>query len=155
MLEIGSSLTFIKDINALDEGLSTLKLHKIKINSENLAIRYEFISDRTINSNLKNILTEYVDSKTPKVFKTVEIDIAKIVADSVVACANSEGFSLRDRDVVAVTEAVVARAQGNYATVHDIANDVSAKFGDQTVGVISPYSAATVSLYAFRVLPRV
>ena len=82
MLEIGSSLAFIKEINALDEGLSTLKLHKIKINSENLAIRYEFISDRTINSSLKNILTEYVDSKTPNVFKTVEIDIAKIVADS-------------------------------------------------------------------------
>ncbi len=65
-------------------------------------------------------------------------DIAKIVAEAVVACANSEGFSLRDRDVVAVTEAVVARAQGNYATVHDIAKDVSTKFGDQTVGVIFP-----------------
>ncbi len=82
MLEIGSSLAFIKDINALDEGLSSLKLHKIKINSENLSIRYEFISDRTINSALKDLLTEYVDSKTPKVFKTVEIDVAKIVTDS-------------------------------------------------------------------------
>ena len=82
MLEIGSSLAFIKEINALDEGLSSLKLHKIKINSDNLAIRYEFISDRTINSTLKDLLIEYVNNKTPKVFKTVEIDIAKIVTDS-------------------------------------------------------------------------
>ena len=65
-------------------------------------------------------------------------NIAKIVADSVIACAKSEGFELRDRDVISVTEAVVARAQGNYATVDDIANDVKAKFGNRTVGVIFP-----------------
>lgn len=65
-------------------------------------------------------------------------DIAQIVVDSVLACAKSEGFELRDRDVITVTEAVVARAQGNYATVDDIANDVKSKFGERTVGVIFP-----------------
>lgn len=65
-------------------------------------------------------------------------DLAAIVADSVLAAAASEGFSLRDRDVIAVTESVVARAQGNYAGVDDIAADVKAKFGDATVGVIFP-----------------
>lgn len=65
-------------------------------------------------------------------------DIAKIVVDSVLAATKSEGIELRDKDVVAVTEAVVARAQGNYASVDDIANDVKAKFGDATIGVIFP-----------------
>lgn len=65
-------------------------------------------------------------------------DLAQIVVDSVLAAAESEGFSLNDRDVVAVTEAVVARAQGNYATVGQIAKDVKDKFGDDTVGVIFP-----------------
>lgn len=65
-------------------------------------------------------------------------DLAQIVVDSVLAAAESEGFSLNDRDVVAVTEAVVARAQGNYATVEQIAKDVKDKFGDDTVGVIFP-----------------
>lgn len=65
-------------------------------------------------------------------------DIAKIVADSVLAASKAEGFALHEKDVVAVTEAVVARAQGNYATVDDIAADVKAKFGDDTVGVIFP-----------------
>lgn len=65
-------------------------------------------------------------------------DLAKIVVDSVLAAAESEGFSLRDRDVVAVTEAVVARAQGNYATTEQIAQDVKSKFGDDTVGVLFP-----------------
>ena len=65
-------------------------------------------------------------------------DIAKIVVDSVLACAKSEGFEIRDRDVITVTEAVVARAQGNYATVSDIAKDVKQKFGDNTVGIIFP-----------------
>lgn len=65
-------------------------------------------------------------------------DIAKIVADSVIAASRSDGFEFRDRDVVAVTEAVVARAQGNYCTTDDIADDVSKKFGDKTVGVIFP-----------------
>jgi F420-0:gamma-glutamyl ligase len=65
-------------------------------------------------------------------------DLRIIVAESVIAAANGEGFSLRDRDVVGVTESVVARSQGNYATVDDIAADVRAKFGGDTLGVIFP-----------------
>ena len=62
-------------------------------------------------------------------------DLASIVADSVLLAAKDEGFSLHDRDVIAVTESV---AQGNYATVQDIAEDVRAKTGGGTVGVIFP-----------------
>lgn len=65
-------------------------------------------------------------------------DIAGIVVDSVIEAAEAEGFALRDRDVVAVTESVVARAQGNYASVNAIAADVKAKLGGETVGVIFP-----------------
>lgn len=65
-------------------------------------------------------------------------DLASIVTDSVLAAADSEGFSLRDKDVIAVTESIVARAQGNYATVQNIADDVKAKLGGDTVGVIFP-----------------
>lgn len=65
-------------------------------------------------------------------------DLAAIVTDSVLAAAYSEGFQLRDRDVIAVTESVVARAQGNYATVQNIADDVRTKLGGGTVGVIFP-----------------
>lgn len=64
--------------------------------------------------------------------------LAKIVADSIVDAANSEGFALRDKDVVAVTESIVARSQGNYATVDAIAKDVKAKLGGKTIGVIFP-----------------
>ncbi|MEA5065339.1 MAG: coenzyme F420-0:L-glutamate ligase, partial [Eubacteriales bacterium] len=65
-------------------------------------------------------------------------DIAEIVVRSVLDAARAERFALNDRDVVAVTEAVVARAQGNYATTDQIAGDVRAKFGDRTVGLIFP-----------------
>ena len=65
-------------------------------------------------------------------------DMAAIVVQSVIEAAESEGFALRDRDVVAVTESVVARAQGNYASVDAIAKDVRAKLGGETIGVISP-----------------
>jgi len=65
-------------------------------------------------------------------------DLAKIVVDSVLEAAQSEGYEMRDRDVVAVTESVVARAQGNYASVDAIAADVRAKLGGETVGVIFP-----------------
>ena len=65
-------------------------------------------------------------------------DLAQIVTDSVIEAAECEGFELRDRDVIAMTESIVARAQGNYATVDDIAADVRAKFGGETVGVIFP-----------------
>ena len=56
-------------------------------------------------------------------------DLAKIVTESVLAAAESDGFELRDRDVIAMTESIVARSQGNYATVDDIAADVTAKLG--------------------------
>lgn len=65
-------------------------------------------------------------------------NMEEIVVNSVVEAAQSEGFSLRDRDVVGVTEAVVARAQGNYASTDDIASDVKTKMGSDTIGVIFP-----------------
>lgn len=65
-------------------------------------------------------------------------DLARMVVSSVLEAAKEDGFELRDRDVIAVTEAVVARAQGNYASVDDIAQDIKSKFGGDTVGVIFP-----------------
>ncbi len=65
-------------------------------------------------------------------------NLVDITVDSVLGAAESEGFELRDRDVVALTESIVARAQGNYASVQDIADDVRAKLGGGTVGVIFP-----------------
>ena len=65
-------------------------------------------------------------------------NLAKIVADSVLEAAEYEGFSLRDRDVISVTESIVARSQGNYATIEDIQADVAAKLGTETIGVIFP-----------------
>ena len=65
-------------------------------------------------------------------------DLAKIVVDSVLEAAANEGYEMRDRDVVGITESVVARAQGNYASVDAIAKDVKAKLGGETVGVIFP-----------------
>ncbi|MBQ6883979.1 MAG: coenzyme F420-0:L-glutamate ligase [Clostridia bacterium] len=65
-------------------------------------------------------------------------DIVEIVVDSVLQAANEGGYGIKDRDIVGMTEAIVARAQGNYATIDDIASDVKAKFGGQTVGVIFP-----------------
>ncbi len=65
-------------------------------------------------------------------------NLVKIVTNSVLEAAESEGFALRDRDVIAVTESVVARSQGNYASIDDIAKDVKAKLGGGTIGVIFP-----------------
>ncbi|MBC5647376.1 coenzyme F420-0:L-glutamate ligase [Christensenella tenuis] len=65
-------------------------------------------------------------------------DLASIVVSSVLEAAKEDEFTLNDRDVIAVTEAVVARAQGNYATVDDIACDIRSKYGDSTIGVIFP-----------------
>ncbi len=65
-------------------------------------------------------------------------DLAEIVTGSVLDAAESEGFELRDRDVISITESIVARAQGNYASVDAIAADVKAKLGGGTVGVIFP-----------------
>ena len=65
-------------------------------------------------------------------------DLAAIVANSVLEAAEYEGFELNDKDVISMTESIVARAQGNYATVEDIANDVKTKLGGETIGVIFP-----------------
>ena len=65
-------------------------------------------------------------------------DLAQIVVESVLDAAKSEGYEMRDRDVVAVTESVVARAQGNYASVDAIATDVRNKLGGESIGVIFP-----------------
>ena len=65
-------------------------------------------------------------------------NLIDIVTNSVLEASKVEGFAIRNRDIVAMTEAIVARAQGNYASVDDIAADVRAKFGGETVGVIFP-----------------
>lgn len=65
-------------------------------------------------------------------------DLSRIVTDSVLEAAEAEGFELRDRDVISMTESIVARAQGNYCSVDDIAEDVKTKLGGETVGVIFP-----------------
>jgi len=64
--------------------------------------------------------------------------IEDIVVDSVLKASEIEGFEIGDKDIVTVTESIVARAQGNYATIDQIAKDVNAKFGDDTIGVIFP-----------------
>ena len=61
-------------------------------------------------------------------------DLVEIVTSSLLEAAKEDGFALRDRDIVAMTEAIVARAQGNYASVDDIAADVRTKLGGGTVG---------------------
>lgn len=65
-------------------------------------------------------------------------DLIKITADCVIGASEEGGFTLQDKDVVAVTEAVLAKSQGNYATIDDIAEDVKKKFGDETVGLVFP-----------------
>ena len=68
-------------------------------------------------------------------------NLCDIVVNSVLEAAQSEGFELRNRDVIGITESIVARAQGNYATVDAIAEDVKAKTGGETVGVIFPITS--------------
>lgn len=65
-------------------------------------------------------------------------NLSDIIVNSVMEAAESEGFELRDRDVIAATESIVARAQGNYASVDDIAKDVKEKLGGETIGIIFP-----------------
>ncbi|SHK54624.1 coenzyme F420-0:L-glutamate ligase [Desulforamulus aeronauticus] len=65
-------------------------------------------------------------------------DITEIVVDTVLKASEIEGYSINDQDIVTVTESVVARAQGNYATIDNIAKDISLKFGRETIGVIFP-----------------
>ena len=65
-------------------------------------------------------------------------DLVEITVNSVLEAAESEGYAIRDRDIVAMTESIVARSQGNYASVDAIAKDVRTKLGGETVGVIFP-----------------
>ena len=65
-------------------------------------------------------------------------NIESIVVESVLNASKAEGFTVQDKDIVAITESIVARAQGNYATIDQIAKDVTSKFGESTVGVIFP-----------------
>ena len=65
-------------------------------------------------------------------------DLVEMVTSSLLEAAREDGFTVRDRDIVAMTEAIVARAQGNYASVDNIAADVRAKLGGETIGVIFP-----------------
>lgn len=65
-------------------------------------------------------------------------DLETLIVDTVLAASKMENFEIEDRDIVTITESIVARAQGNYATVDHIATDVAAKFGDDTVGIIFP-----------------
>ena len=62
--------------------------------------------------------------------------IEDIVVESVLKASEVEGFTINDKDIVTVTESIVARAQGNYASIDNIATDIKAKFGDDTIGVI-------------------
>lgn len=68
-------------------------------------------------------------------------DLAKIVVDSIIEAAESENIEIRDHDVISVTESVVARSQGNYASIDAIAKDVENKFGKDTIGVIFPITS--------------
>ena len=65
-------------------------------------------------------------------------DLVRIVTDAILACGEEQGIRFADKDIVAVTEAVVARSQGNYVTTDAIAKDCAAKFGTDTVGLTFP-----------------
>lgn len=65
-------------------------------------------------------------------------NIEQIVVDAVVEAAKVEGYAIHDKDIITVTESVVARAQGNYASIDQIAEDITEKFGEEPIGVIFP-----------------
>ena len=65
-------------------------------------------------------------------------DIVEVVVETILDASKNDGFAVRDQDIIALTESIVARAQGNYADIDDIAQDVQNQFGDQTVGVLFP-----------------
>lgn len=65
-------------------------------------------------------------------------DIVDLVVKSVYASEKEDGYSLKDRDIIAVTESVVARAQGNYVSVDQVAQDIRAKFGSEKLGLVYP-----------------
>lgn len=65
-------------------------------------------------------------------------DIVQIVVDTLLNASQEAGFTIQDRDIIAITESIVARAQGNYASIDDIATDIQAKYQDKTVGIVFP-----------------
>ena len=65
-------------------------------------------------------------------------DLESIIVDTVLNTAEMEGFDIENQDIITITESIVARAQGNYATIDHIATDINTKFGDETIGVIFP-----------------
>ena len=81
-------------------------------------------------------------------------DMVKIVTDCILDAMKYDGLQPRNRDIVAMTEAIVARAQGNYATVDNIAADVKAKLGGETVGVIFPILSRNRFAISCAALPR-
>ena len=97
------------------------------------------------NFNFKKMGDDHMERRVGTISRGIRCPIirendnlADIRVESVLAAAESEGFEMRDRDVIAMTESIVARAQGNYASVDAVAADVKAKFGGGTVGVIFP-----------------
>lgn len=84
---------------------------------------------RTVGTVVRGIRTPIIREKD---------DLAKIVTDSVIACAAAENFELGEKDVVGITEAVVARAQGNYASTDQIARSVAQLFPEGEIGLIFP-----------------
>jgi len=81
-------------------------------------------------------------------------NLVEIVTNCILEAMKEDGLQPRDRDICAMTEAIVARAQGNYCSVDNIADDVRAKLGGETIGVIFRSSAATVSPSACAASPR-
>ena len=65
-------------------------------------------------------------------------DLVSLTADSIIEAARKENFTIQDRDIIGVTEAVVARTQGNYATCEQIATDIKSKFGGKDMGIVFP-----------------
>src|SRR5690606_4167870 len=92
-------------------------------------IRGEMIVERVVGTVVRGLRTPIINTGD---------NIEEIAVNTVLHTAEVEGFSVQDRDIVTITESVVARAQGNYATINDIATDMKAKFDDETVGVIFP-----------------
>ena len=74
-------------------------------------------------------------------------DLVSLIRDGLLKAAKEEGFALQDKDVVGVTEAVVARTQGNYATVRQIAKDVRQKLGGEDMGIVFPILSHGIAMF--------
>jgi F420-0:gamma-glutamyl ligase len=87
--------------------------------------------------NMERLVGTVVRGLRAPIFKEGD-NLAQIVTDMVIEAASKEGYNILDKDIVAITESVVARTQGNYASIDAIATDITNKFGKSTVGVIFP-----------------